>query len=67
MSKCRICGKELVDGVGRYNDHILMKSGGKITAPICGECAEERPDRHHLAFKQMEKQILKDVMSGETG
>jgi hypothetical protein len=51
MSNCRICKRELVDGVGRYADHLLYIEEG-IDEPICSRCAELSPDNHFREFKR---------------
>lgn len=50
MSNCRVCGKEFVDGVGRFSDHILLEDPA-ITSAICCDCADHRPDAHYKRFK----------------
>ncbi|NOQ37621.1 hypothetical protein GQ472_01915 [archaeon] len=50
---CRICDRELVDCVGRMNDHLMCPTGfDPIDAPICLDCAHKNPDEYHIAFKK---------------
>lgn len=52
-NKCRICKKDLIEGIPRYNDHLIGIPGFKqINAPICMDCAKSRPDDYHIAFKK---------------
>jgi len=52
-SICRVCKKELVGGIPRYNDHLISVPGfEQINSPICTECATSKPDKYHIAFKK---------------
>jgi len=59
--KCRVCKKELSNGVGRYNDHILLVDP-KIKAAICSDCATNNPDEHYKKFKKDSDIILKKIV-----
>ena len=52
---CRVCHKECKKGVGMYNDHLLIMHR-ECRQPICSDCAEERPDEFHKAFRAGTKQ-----------
>lgn len=53
-TRCRICKKELGEGIPRFNDHLLGVPGFKpINAPICSNCATLKPDDYHIAFKNL--------------
>lgn len=52
-NSCRICNKELIEGIPRYNDHLIMVYGYVgMNAPICMNCSENNPDEYHIAFKK---------------
>jgi hypothetical protein len=48
---CRVCGIPLPEGVGRYNDHKVLRHE-LCVQPICTTCAKNNPDAYHLAFKR---------------
>lgn len=47
-NECRICHIDLVEGVGRVNDHLTNDESN----PICLKCSKERPDESFLVFKK---------------
>jgi len=50
-NRCRQCGIKLTTGFGRYNDYLVLRHP-HCTRPICIDCAKDRPDVFHLAFKK---------------
>jgi len=52
VNKCRICDKELIEGIGRVNDHMAVVRGfNEIYMPICSKCSDDNPDEYHVAFR----------------
>lgn len=51
VTVCRVCNKPLGDGMGRYNDHLILRHP-ECVQPICTDCAKNKPDAFHLAFKR---------------
>lgn len=47
---CRVCGKPLPEGKGRFNDHKVLRHPNCVQ-PICVKCADENPDEFYIAFK----------------
>lgn len=50
VTVCRVCGEQLPEGRGRYNDHKVLRNP-LCVQPICVRCADERPDVFHRNFK----------------
>lgn len=48
---CRVCSIPLPEGVGRYNDHLLL-GHPYCVQPICMDCARDNPDVFHRNFKR---------------
>lgn len=53
---CRVCKAEMIEGIPRYNDHLgVVFAVDKVNAPICMDCAENKPDEYHVAFKRQQR------------
>lgn len=49
---CRVCHKDLrIAGVGRWNDYLILRHP-QCQSPICVDCARDKPDQFHIAFKK---------------
>lgn len=50
---CRMCNKDLAEGVPRVNDNYANLVGfTKPKSPICSECSDKNPDDYHIKFKE---------------
>lgn len=64
---CRVCNKGLPEGIGRYNDHKIIRHQNCVQ-PICSSCAEDRPDIWYREFsrgvqeRKEAKQRLQDII-----
>jgi hypothetical protein len=60
---CRVCGKPLPSGEGRFNDHLVLKHEMCIQ-PICIACSKTNPDAFHCAFENgvnRYKNVIKSI------
>lgn len=49
---CRVCHKDLrIAGIGRWNDYLILRHPS-CQSPICYDCAKDKPDQFHIAFKK---------------
>lgn len=54
-NNCRICNKDLADGIARINDHLVPDgiNGMTLNQAICLDCSNNNPDEYHLEFKKI--------------
>lgn len=66
VTVCRVCNKPLPDGVGRINDHLVLRHPDCVQ-PICTTCSQERPDEFHKAFQRGIAKMEANKTQGKRG
>lgn len=63
-NRCRQCGMSLPVGFARWNDYLVLRHS-QCTRPICSDCAENRPDIFHTAFREGLRKYMESKITNE--